>query len=85
MKLLISFFFLVFYVFPCFSQDCEVFMASIHGKYTGECKNKKLKVQAKPKASIHMKGILRMDTRLAREHILIKTVIFLPVILKKGF
>jgi hypothetical protein len=41
MKLLISFSFLFIYNCPVFSQDCEVLIASIQGKYTGDCKNKK--------------------------------------------
>ncbi|MEO8772285.1 MAG: hypothetical protein ABI402_19455, partial [Ferruginibacter sp.] len=41
MKLLLSFSFLFIFSCSVFSQDCEVAIASIQGKYTGGCKNKK--------------------------------------------
>ena len=40
MKLLLSFSFLLIFSCSVFSQDCEVALASIKGKYTGGCKNK---------------------------------------------
>lgn len=59
MKLLMSFSFLFIVSLPVFSQDCEVLMASIKGKYTGDCKSKKAEGSGKAEGTDVYEGNFR--------------------------